>query len=72
MDRLAPACLHLGHLLDRDEAGQDLAEYMLLVALLAVAVIGAISLLGGGVQSFLIHTLLVIERATGTTPGVLG
>lgn len=35
----------------RDEAGQDLAEYALLIALIALVVIGAITLLGTQIQA---------------------
>lgn len=35
----------------RDEAGQDLAEYALLIALIALVVIGAVAALGGQVQA---------------------
>lgn len=35
----------------RDDAGQDLAEYALLIALIALVVIGAVAALGGQVQS---------------------
>ena len=34
-----------------DESGQDLAEYALLIALIAIAVIGAVTLLGGDIAS---------------------
>lgn len=34
----------------RDESGQDLAEYTLLVTLIAIACIGAVTALGTGVQ----------------------
>ncbi len=34
----------------RDESGQDLAEYTMLIVLIAIACIGAITALGGGVQ----------------------
>jgi pilus assembly protein Flp/PilA len=35
----------------RDESGQDLAEYALLVALIALVVIGAVTLLGTQIQT---------------------
>ncbi len=35
----------------RDEAGQDLAEYALLIALIALVVIGAVTLLGTQIQT---------------------
>ena len=34
-----------------DEAGQDLAEYALLIALIALVVIGAVTLLGTQIQT---------------------
>ena len=34
----------------RDESGQDLAEYTLLITLIAIACIGAVTGLGEGVQ----------------------
>jgi pilus assembly protein Flp/PilA len=35
----------------RDESGQDLAEYTLLIVLIAIACIGAVTALGGGVEA---------------------
>jgi Flp pilus assembly pilin Flp len=35
----------------REEAGQDLAEYTLLITLIAIACIGAVAGLGEGVQA---------------------
>lgn len=37
----------------RDEDGQGLTEYALILAFVAVAAIGALVLLGGGISSFL-------------------
>ncbi len=34
-----------------DESGQDLAEYALLIALIAIVVIAAVTLLGGNIQT---------------------
>lgn len=34
-----------------DDSGQDLAEYALLVALIAIVVIAAVTLLGGNIQA---------------------
>lgn len=34
----------------RDESGQDLAEYTMLIVLIAIACIGAVTALGTGVQ----------------------
>ena len=36
----------------RDEEGQDLAEYGLLVALIAIAVIGGVTAFGGDLTTF--------------------
>ena len=35
----------------RDESGQDLAEYTMLIVLIAIACIGAVTTLGSGVQT---------------------
>ncbi|MBA2563907.1 MAG: Flp family type IVb pilin [Gemmatimonadetes bacterium] len=35
----------------KDDAGQDLAEYALLIALIALVVIGAVAALGGQVEA---------------------
>ena len=42
---------HLLANLLRDDAGQDLAEYALLIALIALVVIGAVTALGGQVEN---------------------
>jgi pilus assembly protein Flp/PilA len=34
-----------------DDSGQDLAEYALLIALIAIVVIAAVTLLGGNIQA---------------------
>ncbi|MFN2421401.1 MAG: Flp family type IVb pilin [Gemmatimonadota bacterium] len=43
--------LTLWNLLWSDESGQDLAEYALLIALIAIVVIAAVTLLGGNIQT---------------------
>jgi pilus assembly protein Flp/PilA len=43
--------LTLWKLLWNDESGQDLAEYALLIALIAIVVIAAVTLLGGNIQT---------------------
>lgn len=43
--------LTLWNLLWNDESGQDLAEYALLIALIALVVIAAVTLLGTQIQS---------------------
>jgi pilus assembly protein Flp/PilA len=43
--------LTLWKLLYNDESGQDLAEYALLIALIAIVVIAAVTLLGGNIQT---------------------
>jgi pilus assembly protein Flp/PilA len=40
-------------LIRRDERGQGLAEYALILALIAVLVIGAVTLLGGAIGDIL-------------------
>lgn len=35
----------------QDESGQDLAEYTMLIVLIAIACIGAVTALGGGVEA---------------------
>ena len=41
------------HLIRRDERGQGLAEYALILALIAVVVIAAVTLLGTNINSIL-------------------
>lgn len=43
-----------------DESGQDLAEYGLLVALIAIALIVVMTALGGGIAEFFTETSEVI------------
>ena len=43
--------LALWKLMYNDESGQDLAEYALLIALIAIVVIAAVTLLGGNIQT---------------------
>ncbi|MFN2384207.1 MAG: Flp family type IVb pilin [Gemmatimonadota bacterium] len=43
--------LTLWNVLWNDESGQDLAEYALLIALIAIVVIAAVTLLGGNIQT---------------------
>ena len=43
--------LTLWKLLYNDESGQDLAEYALLIALIAIVVIAAVTLLGGNIEA---------------------
>ena len=50
----------------RDESGQDLAEYSLLVALIAIACIGAVTAFGTGTQGVL------QGAANGFTAGIGG
>jgi pilus assembly protein Flp/PilA len=44
---------YLISLLDRDERGQGLAEYALILALIAVLAIAAVTFLGGQINSIL-------------------
>ncbi|HYO45368.1 MAG TPA: Flp family type IVb pilin [Gemmatimonadota bacterium] len=43
--------LNLWNALRSDESGQDLAEYALLIALIAIVVIAAVTLLGGNINT---------------------
>jgi pilus assembly protein Flp/PilA len=43
--------LNLWNALWSDESGQDLAEYALLIALIAIVVIAAVTLLGGNISA---------------------
>jgi len=43
--------LNLWNALWSDESGQDLAEYALLIALIAIVVIAAVTLLGGNIRT---------------------
>ncbi|HEY8134461.1 MAG TPA: hypothetical protein VIF08_00350 [Candidatus Limnocylindrales bacterium] len=43
-------------LLDRDERGQGLAEYALILALIAVLAIAAVTFLGGSINAILSDT----------------
>jgi pilus assembly protein Flp/PilA len=53
--------LYLKNLLEREE-GQDLAEYALLLLLIAIVVIGAVTLLGGQITT-------VFTNITGSLGG---
>jgi pilus assembly protein Flp/PilA len=44
---------YLHSLISRDERGQGLAEYALILALIAVLAIGAVTFLGGEINSIL-------------------
>ena len=44
---------HIKDLISRDERGQGLAEYALILALIAVVVIAAVTLLGTNVDAIL-------------------
>lgn len=43
--------LNFWNALRSDESGQDLAEYALLIALIAIVVIAAVTLLGGNINT---------------------
>jgi pilus assembly protein Flp/PilA len=49
----------------RDDAGQDLAEYALLIALIALVVIGAVTALGSNVSSVFNNIAGRLSGATG-------
>jgi Flp pilus assembly pilin Flp len=42
-----------GHLLARREQGQTMAEYAIVLAVISIAIIGAIGLLGGNIKTAL-------------------
>ena len=66
MDALTYAYLYMRNMiLVRDEEGQDLAEYALLIALIALVVIGAVTLLGGKMNDIFtnIQEKLVVPAA---------
>lgn len=44
---------YLDSMLRKEENGQGLAEYALILALIAVFVIGAVTLLGGSIQTIM-------------------
>jgi Flp pilus assembly pilin Flp len=51
--------------LRRDESGQDLAEYALLVALIALVVVVAVSLTGQTISEFFVDTAQQIGGGEG-------
>lgn len=55
----------LWNILWNEESGQDLAEYALLIALIAIAVIGSVELLGGDIAG-------VFDSIAGTLGGAIG
>jgi len=57
-DRL-PGCVWLSHLLSQWEEGQSLAEYALILALIAIVAIGTLQLLGG-------KLVLILDRIANT------
>ena len=57
--------LELFQALWTDESGQDLAEYALLIALIALAVIVAVTLLGGTIR----NVFNTISTKLSTVPG---
>ena len=48
-----------------DESGQDLAEYALLIALIALVVIGAVTLLGTSIQTVFTNIATALGGAVG-------
>ncbi len=48
----------------KDESGQDLAEYALLLGLITVAVVGVIALIGGQVLALFTATEEALDTAT--------
>jgi Flp pilus assembly pilin Flp len=53
----------------RDESGQDLAEYTMLIVLIAIACIGAVTALGDGVQGGLEEAAGVLSGGGGSGSG---
>ena len=53
----------------RDESGQDLAEYTMLIVLIAIACIGAVTTLGDGVQAGLEEAAGVLSGGGGSGSG---
>lgn len=51
LDTLLKDLRNFWQVVRNDESGQDLAEYALLIALIALVVIAAITLLGGNIQT---------------------
>jgi len=50
---MATLMVWLSNALDRDEEGQGLAEYALILALIAIVVIGAVIFLGGQINTIM-------------------
>jgi pilus assembly protein Flp/PilA len=50
---MATLTVWLSNALDRDEEGQGLAEYALILALIAIVVIGAVIFLGGQIDNIM-------------------
>ncbi len=50
---MATLVVWLSNVLDRDEEGQGLAEYALILALIAIVVIGAVIFLGGQINTIM-------------------
>ncbi len=48
----------------RDESGQDLAEYALLIALIAIVVLASVAVLGGQIAGVFSATGSALERGT--------
>mgnify|MGYP000203425383 CR=1 FL=1 len=55
----------LGQLMD-DERGQGMVEYGLIIALVAIAVIGVVTAMGGQLQSIF---QTIVDTLTGVTGG---
>ena len=55
---------HLVSLMLRDESGQDLAEYALLVGLIALVVIMAVTILGDSLSSLFLRLAVGIDMIT--------
>ena len=52
----------------QNENGQGMVEYALIISLIAIVVVGAVSLLGGAVRDFFTGFGAQIDSAVGSTP----
>lgn len=48
----------------KDRSGQGMVEYGLIIALIAIVVIGALTLLGGGIEGIFDFTADELEKAS--------
>ena len=60
MNTLSMLILHLREILSRED-GQDLIEYALLVALISLAAVATIGILGTDISTFFTHTATTLN-----------